>query len=355
MDRIEAVLKAVQPLPEDKRPGGVGLPAPAGGLGSLGELGGRLRTIYGARGKAGAREGGAAPLRKMLVIAAADHGVGRAGVSRYPQARTVDLVRDVLEGRAAVARLASGLQVRTVVADFGTRDEFDSAAEGEGWAAFERLRVAPGTADITEGPAMPRATALDCVRAGIDLFERDSKGWDVDLVGLGDLGLGSTTSACALAAALTGLPVDQLCGEAAGTVAGRPAARAELVRKAVERVSPDPDDAMGLLAEYGGLEIGALAGVCLAAAAGKVPVLLDGVVSTAAGMLAVKLAPATRSYLIASHEAAVPAHGALLEELGLEPLLRLRLDLGEGAGAVLAMGLVEAAWTLARADGPEDS
>jgi nicotinate-nucleotide--dimethylbenzimidazole phosphoribosyltransferase len=355
VDRIEAVLKTIQPPPEESGPEGPGLPAPTGGLGSLGELGDRLRAIYGARAKAGPGGGAAAPLRKMLVIAAADHGVARAGASRYPHSSTADLVRDVLEGRAAVARLASGLQVRTVVADFGTADEPDAAAEGEEWAAFESLRVASGAADITEAPAMPRDTALDCVRAGIDLFKRDSKGWDVDLAGLGDLGLGSTTSACAIAVALTGLPVDQLCGEAGGAVAGRPAARADLVRKAVERVSPDTDDAVGLLAEYGGLEMAALTGVCLAAAADRVPVLLDGVVSTAAGVMAVKLAPATRSYLIASHEAAVAAHGELLGEMGLEPLLRLRLGVGEGAGAVLAMGLVEAAWTLARASGAPES
>ena len=254
--------------------------------------------------------------------------------------------------RAAVAQLASGLQIRTVVADFGTTGDPHAATEDEGWAAFESVRVAPGTADITEGAAMSRDTALDCVRAGIKLFERDSKGWDVDLVGLGDLGLGSTTSACAIAAALTGLSVEHLCGEAGNSVAGRPAARAELVRLAVGRTSPDPDDAIGLLAEYGGLEMAALTGICLAAAANHVPVLLDGVVSTAAGILAVKLAPATRSYLIVSHEAAVAAHGAILAELGLEPLLKLRLGLGEGVGAVLAMGLVEAAWTLAQAGKP---
>jgi len=346
VDRIESVLKAVQPPPDGPEPEGSGIPVPSGGLGTLGDLGGRLSAIYGARGPA-SMHAEAAPLRKMLVIAAADHGVGSAGVSRYPHSSTADLVRDVLEGRTAAARLAPGLQVRTVVADFGMASEIEPV--GEGWAAYESVRVAPGTADITEGPAMSRDTALDCVRAGIDLYERDSKGWDVDLVGLGDLGLGSTTSACAIAAALTGLPVDQLSAEAGGTIAGRPAARAELVRKAVERVSPDADDAIGFLAEYGGLEMAALTGVCLAAAAGKTPVLLDGVVSTVAGVLAVKLAPATRSYLIASHESAVAAHAALLSELGLEPLLKLRLGLGEGVGAVLAMGLVEAAWTLARA------
>jgi len=348
VDRIEAVLKAIQPPPGGSGHDGAGLPMPGGALGALGYLGGRLRAIYGARTQGGTGPAVEAPLRKMLLIAAADHGVARAGASRYPHSSTTDLVGDVLEGRTAVARLASGIQLRAVVADIGTDDGPPAEAGEEGWAAFESIRVANGTADITRGPAMPRDTALACVRAGIDLFERNAEGWDVDLVGLGDLGLGSTTSACAITAALTGLPVEQLCGEAGANASPGHDAREELVRKAVERTSPDADDAIGLLAEYGGLEMAALTGVCLGAAAGRVPVLLDGVVSTAAGVLAVKLAPPARSYLIVSHEAAVTAHGALLAELGIEPLLKLRLGLGEGAGAVLAMGLVEAAWTLAR-------
>jgi len=352
VDRIEAALKAIQPPPEESSRDCPGVPMPGGALGSLGDLGRRLRAIYAARSQGGASVGVGAPLRKMLLIAAGDHGVGRAGASRYPHSSTADLVADVLEGRAAVAGLASGIQVRAVVADIGMADESRAEPGREGWAAFEKVSIAPGTGDITEGPAMPRETALDCVRAGIQLFERNSEGWDVDLVGLGDLGLGSTTSACAVAAALTGLPVEQLCGEAGANASSEYHAREELVRKAVERASPDADDAIGLLAEYGGLEMASLTGVCLGAAACRVPVLLDGVVSTAAGVLAVKLAPPVRSYLVVSHEAAVAAHGALLAELGMEPLLKLRLGLGEGAGAVLAMGLVEAAWTLARPGRP---
>lgn len=338
--RIQDVLRAIRPPEapgpgEDARP-----PVPAAALGSLGELGERLRAIYHSRrGSGGPREAGA-PLRKLLLVAAADHGVGARGVSRYPQATTAELVGDVLAGRAAVARLAPSLRVRAVVTDFGMAGEVPG--EPTGWAEFERSRVAPGTEDISERPAMSRETALESVRAGIAALDRSCEGWDVDLVGIGDLGLGSTTPACAIAAVLTGLPVDSLCGASSK----RDAARMDLVRKALERASPDRDDAVAVLAEYGGLEIGALVGVCLAAAARRIPVLLDGAVSTAAACLAVSLAPAARGYLLASHEAAMPAHRALLAELDLEPLLRLSLDLGEGAGAVLAMSLIEAGWTL---------
>ncbi len=340
MRRIEQILKDVELPPGVEVEMREDLPVPQAGLGALGELGRLLLAIYRARERSGGPREVATPLRKLLLIAAADHGVARRSVSRYPQATTAELVRDVLAGRAAVARLAPGLRVRAVVADFGVAgDAGDAAGESSGWAEFESVRVGPGTEDITKKPAMSRETAIECVSAGAALLERSCKGWDVDLVGTGDLGLGSTTSACALAAVLTGLPVGSLCGSAS---------RGELVREALDRASPDPDDAVGMLAEYGGLETGALAGACLAAAARRIPILLDGVVSTAAAALAVKLAPGVRGYLIASHAAAIPAHAALLDHLGLVPLLRLGLDLGEGVGAVLAAGLVESAWELAR-------
>ncbi len=366
MERIEECLKAVCP-PEPLPPGEEAvLPIPKRGLGALGELGRRLRAIYRSRGREGGptRRSGepGSPLRKLLLIAAADHGVASAGVSRYPQGTTSELVRDVLAGRAAVARLAPRHQVRAVVVDFGlaTKPEAETeatSADGQagpaGWAEFRSARLGAGTGDISKEPAMTRDAALDSIRAGIDSLEDLCKGWDVDLVGVGDLGLGSTTSACAVAAVLTGLPVDALCcdrGIREGADRSRAEARAGLVRRALERATVDPDDAIAVLAEYGGLETGALVGVCLAAAARRTPVLLDGVVSAAAAALAARLAPAARSYFIASHEAAIPAHGALLDELELVPILRLGLDLGEGAGAVLAVGLVEAAWVLARGD-----
>ena len=344
MKRIEETLRSIRP-PESPEPRQRARPpVPAEGLGTLGRLGETLRAIYHSRERAGGPRGAGAPLRKLLFVAAADHGASARGVSRYPQATTAELVGDVLAGRSAVARLAPGLRLRAVITDFGIKGEVPG--EPSGWAEFERSHVASGTEDISERAAMSRETALESIRAGIAALDRSCEGWDVDLVGIGDLGLGSTISACAIAAALTGRPVDSLCRSSSEP----DAARTGLVRRTVERASPDPDDAVAVLGEYGGLEIGALAGACLAASARRIPVLLDGAVSTAAACLAVRLAPAVRGYLVASHEAAMRAHGALLGELGLEPLLRLRLDLGEGTGAVLAMSLIEAAWTLVKGE-----
>jgi len=340
VNRIEETLRRIRPLgPAVARDARFALPIPKDGLGQLGRLVERLRSIYSGR-----RVG--TPLRKLLLIAAADHGIGRHGVSRYPQASTAELVRDVLAGRAAVARIAPRLQVRAVVVDFGLAADF--APNGTGWAEFDQRRVAPGTQDLSEGPAMSRETALRSVSAGMEALEHWRRGWDVDLLGTGNLGLGASISACAIAAALTGRPLGDLlgCEGPAGASGASAASRIDLVRKALERTEIDPDDAIGVLAEYGGLEIGALAGAALAAAANGIPVLLDGAVSAAAAAVAAALSPASRGYFIASHRGGLPAHGALLEHMGLEPLLRLDLDLGEGAGAVLAMDLVEAAWEL---------
>lgn len=338
MKQIEEVLRQIKPLgPEEDEITAIQLPIPKGGLGQLGRLATRLRRIYHGR-----RVG--SPLRKLLLIAAGDHGVGTHGVSRYPQASTVELVQDVLAGRAAVARIAPRLQVRAVIVDFGTSGEI--APNGVGWAELDIRKVGTGTQDFSEGPAMSRDAALRSISAGIEALEHWCRGWDVDLLGTGNLGLGASLSACAIAAALTGRPFSDILGSGAAD-SQMYSKRLGLVRKALDRARADPDDAIGCLAEFGGFEIGALAGAVLAAAARRIPVLLDGAVSAAAAAIAAAISPAARDYLIASHRGGLPAHGALLEHLGLEPLLRLDLDLGEGAGAVLAMDLVESAWELA--------
>jgi nicotinate-nucleotide--dimethylbenzimidazole phosphoribosyltransferase len=340
-ETVADVLKKIQPVTEAAADGeACASTFPLNGLGQLGKLATRLGAMR--DGPEPAAKGQDHPLRKLLLIAAADHGVGRHGISHYPQSSTTDLVRDVLAGRAAVARLAPRRQVRAVVVDVGLAEDF--AWKEAGWADFDARKVAKGTADIIDEPAMDRDTALAAIEAGINCFRRWSSGWDVDLFGVGDVGLGSSVSACALAAIITDQPVQELTGNDA-----RPGhtTRSSLVALALERVSPpDPHDAVGLLAEYGGLEIAALTGAYLAAAADRVPILLDGAVSTAAAAIAGELAPAARGYLIASHRAALPAHGALLAHLSLEPLLQLQLDLGEGVGSLLAMDLVEAALEL---------
>ena len=241
--------------------------------------------------------------------------------------------------------------MKTVVADFGVKGEIEVPAGGWAELVVSRVRtgegeaggsVLEGTEDVTRTAAMSRETALAAVRAGMDVMKSLRSGGGIDLVGTGAVGLGGEVAACAIAAVLTGKPVAELTGGGSK----RRKALAGLVQKALDRPSPDPLDAVGVLAEYGGLEIGALAGACLAAAELKIPVVLGGTVSTAAAAVALDLAPAARSYFIASDSSSLPAHGALLEYLGLAPLLALALDADEGAGAALAMGLVDAAWEL---------
>jgi NaMN:DMB phosphoribosyltransferase len=320
-------------------------------MGELGRTAERLGSLYRGRGVG-------TPLRKLLFVAAAGHG--------SPSGQTA--IRRLVEGRAPAASLAMRSKpesimksdVKAMVVDFGPRRARPSAAEGgldravpghreESWAELVSAEVAAaeGTGDVTERAAMSRQTALAAVRSGIEVMTNACSGGDVDLVGTAALGLGGEVGACAIAAVLTDKPVAELTG--AGSKGGK--ALAAAVQKALDRPSPDPLDAIGVLSEYGGLDVGGLAGACLAAAALGLPVVLGGLVPTAAAAVALDLAPAARRFLFASDRAALPAHGALLEYLGLAPLLALGLDAagGGGVGAVLGMDMIEAAWELVRA------
>jgi nicotinate-nucleotide--dimethylbenzimidazole phosphoribosyltransferase len=343
-DIIEETLGNIHP-PSAASDAATVAPPEMGGLGRVGE---KLGRIYRGREVD-------SPLRKLLLIAAADHGAPSGDVSVHPQETTAGLVRDVLAGRTAISKIVANRGARAlkaVVADFGVKA--DIAAPAGGWAELVVVGVRTGegeaggsvlggTEDVTRTAAMSRETALAAIRAGMDVLKSLCSGGGIDLVGTGAVGLGGEIAACAIAAVLTGKPVAELTGGGSK----RRRALASLVQEALDRPSPDPVDAVGVLAEYGGLEIGALAGACLAAAELKLPVVLGGLVSSAAAAVALDLAPAARSYFIASYSSSLPAHGALLEYLGLAPLLCLGLDADEGACAALAMGLVDAAWELA--------
>ncbi len=189
---------------------------------------------------------------------------------------------------------------------------------------------------------MPRAVAAVCIADGIALAEQaTTEGADVLLAG--EMGIGNTTSAAAITALFTGLPPESVTGRGTGVSDERYAAKVAVVREALTLHRPDPLDPLGVLSTIGGFEIGLLAGVMLAGAAARRPVLLDGFITTAAALIAVALAPAARSYLLASHRSAEVGHTAALDQLGLQPLLDLGLRLGEGTGALLALPLLDAA------------
>ena len=278
--------------------------------------------------------------QRVIVIAAADHGVSQRGVSAYPAAVTAQMVSNFLSGGAAINVLADHAGARVRVIDAGVAsDTGDDPALGV-------VRLGAGTKDITSGPAMTRETAERALAAGIAIVEEERASAGLDIIACGEMGIGNTTSAAAIVAATTERPAAAVTGRGTGIDDSTHARKVEAVETALQINEPDPTDGVDLLAKVGGFEIGVLAGVYLGAAARRVPILVDGLISGAAALIAVAIEPRVGEYLIAAHRSPEPGHTATLEMLGLEPLLDLDLRLGEGTGAALGMTICVAACRL---------
>jgi nicotinate-nucleotide--dimethylbenzimidazole phosphoribosyltransferase len=303
------------------------LTKPPGSLGRLEEIARRLAII-----------GGGPPRVEQPVILtfAADHGVAAEGVSAYPQSVTAQMVENFLRGGAAVNVLARDAGARVVIADFGVANP---VARSE---ALVDCRCGPGTANMARGPAMTREQALEALEAGASLAETAIAG-GADLLGTGEMGIGNTTAASAITAAITGVSAEAVTGRGTGIDAATWRHKVEIVRRALEINRPDPADAVDVLAKVGGFEIGGLAGVVLAGAAHRVPTIIDGFIATSAALVAVALVPAARGVLLASHRSVELGHARALAHLGLTPYLDLSLRLGEGTGAALFIHLARAA------------
>jgi nicotinate-nucleotide--dimethylbenzimidazole phosphoribosyltransferase len=274
--------------------------------------------------------------RKAVVVLAGDHGIVQEGVSAYPSEVTAQMVLNFLRGGAAINVLARQAGARVIIADVGVASDLPEHPH------LLRHKIAPGTSNFAHGPAMSRAQAARAVATGVEVVTAQVD-QGLDLVATGEMGIGNTTPASAIAAVYTGLPVVQVTGRGTGVDDEGLARKVEVIERALALHKPDPDDPLGVLASVGGFEIGALAGVCLGAAALRLPVIVDGFISAAGALIAVALCPAVKPYLIASHLSVERGHAPLWQALGLRPLLEMDLRLGEGTGAVLAMHLVEAA------------
>ena len=307
------------------------LTKPPGSLGRLEELVVRVAVATGSERPTVSRP--------VIFTLAGDHGVTAEGVSAYPQAVTAQMVENFCRGGAAVNVLAGHVGARVVVADMGV------AGDVPAHSALLARRLGPGTADLSRGPAMTREQATAAIAIGAALVEESA----ADCVGTGEMGIGNTTAASALTAALTGADAALVTGRGTGLDDAGWHRKVDVVRRALAVNRPDPDDPLGVLAALGGFEIAGLVGIVLAGAARRVPVVLDGFIAGAAALVAVRLCPAARAYLVAAHVSAEPGHRRLLETLGLAPLLDLGMRLGEGTGAALGIGLLRAA--LACADG----
>ena len=304
------------------------LTKPSGSLGRLEDISVQLAGIFGT-------ERPQTP-GKTVIIAAADHGVVSQGVSGYPSEVTAQMVRNILADGAAISVLCRQLGVRRVIVDAGVAGELPSSPE------IRSLCMGRGTSDISQGPAMTREQAEQCLCAGIDqAVEAANAG--ADLIGTGDMGIGNTTPASAIVAVLTGQSPQDTTGKGTGRSSEELAHKVAVVEQALAVNSPDPGDPLEVLAKVGGFEIGVLAGVILGGAMMRRAVVLDGFISGAAALIACSLSRVARDYLIASHRSAEKGHRLALSRLKLRPLLDLRLRLGEGTGAVLAMPVIEGA------------
>jgi nicotinate-nucleotide--dimethylbenzimidazole phosphoribosyltransferase len=298
--------------------------------GSLGQLESLSIQVAGIKGNPRPRI-----VHKVIFTLAGDHGVTKEGVSAYPSEVTPQMVYNFIGGGAGINVLARHVGARVVVADLGVASKIERHRD------LIDKKVAMGTQNMAKEPAMSREQAIRSLEAGIELVE-DELPKGIDILGTGDMGIGNTTSSSAIAAALTGADVATVTGRGTGLDDEVWRRKVEVIQKALEINRPNQNDAIDVLSKVGGFEIGGIAGVILAGAKYRIPVVIDGFISGAAALIATSLSPQVKPYLIASHQSVEPGHKIILEHLDLKPLLNLDLRLGEGTGAALGIFLVEA-------------
>ncbi|MBM4140500.1 MAG: nicotinate-nucleotide--dimethylbenzimidazole phosphoribosyltransferase [Nitrospira sp.] len=326
------------------------LTKPSGSLGRLEEFARRLVTITGET----------MPVlnRKVIFTFAGDHGVADEGVSAFPKEVTRQMVFNFLRGGAGINVLARHAKVEVVVIDIGVDYDFvntppsppfdpslspliKGGIKGGCGGLFVSKKVVMGTKNIRNGPAMTQEEAIRCIEVGINLAEDYTlKGYKI--FGAGEMGIANTTPSSAIAAVLTRKSISEVTGR--GTGIGDEALRNKIkvIEDAILINKPDPSDPIDVLSKVGGAEIGGIAGLILGAAAHRVPVVIDGFISTAGALIAYCLEPRTKDYMFAAHNSVEIGHKAMLKKIGLQPILDLNLRLGEGTGAALAMLIIEA-------------
>jgi nicotinate-nucleotide--dimethylbenzimidazole phosphoribosyltransferase len=314
------------------------LTMPAGALGRLLDLG---RQLCAVQETLTPRAEPAA-----VVVLAADHGVAAAGVSAYPQEVTGQMLQNFRRGGAAINVLARRQGARVHVVDLGVKDPPPSAPGSPPPALAGKTSAGPGTRDFLEGPAMTAEQADFACEVGRRLVRERLVPDGVRVVALGEMGIGNTTSASALTAALTGAAASEVAGRGTGLDDAGLRRKVTVLEEALARHfpgRPGPSDPLDALRKVGGFEIAGMVGVVRAAAARRLLVVLDGFISSVAGLLAVRLEPTVRGYLVAGHRSVEAGHRAVLGALDLVPLLDLGMRLGEGSGAALALNLVACA------------
>ncbi len=298
--------------------------------GSLGKLEDIARQIAGITGKIHNRI-----TKKAIVVMMADNGVCSEGIAMYPQDITRIGADFVTSGRMGVNFLANYAGADIIAVDVGIQVDVDLPK-------VTNRKVRYGTANFLEQPAMSRDEAVQAIEAGIEVTNTAiDQGYD--LFGAGEIGIGNTTASSAVLYGFTGAHIDRVVGRGAGLTDQAFERKKEVVKQAVRLHRPDPDDALDVLSKVGSLDIAGMAGVYLACAARRVPVVTDGLISNVAALTAMRLKPEAVDYMIPSHISFEPGAKLLKEITGLEPMLDMNMRLGEGTGCALVFSIIEAA------------
>jgi len=329
---VQKLLNDIHPLKEDYLKQAKqrldSLTKPPGSLGKLEEIAQRYAAI---------REDLNPSIDKKVIFTfAGDHGVVEEGVSAYPGEVTIQMVLNMLSGGAAINVLAGHVGAEVVVVDIGVAHDFEPA---EGLVIN---KIGYGTKNFFKGPAMTYDEALQSIKVGIALAD-EYAGKGADIVGTGEMGIGNTTPSSAILSVFTGLPALEVTGRGTGIDNGALRKKAEVIESGIKLNRPDPEDPVDVLAKVGGFEIGGIAGLIIGCAFHRIPVVVDGFISTAGALIAVALNPAINEYLFCSHLSSEAGHRQMLERLGQKPILDLDMRLGEGTGAAIAMSIIEAA------------
>jgi nicotinate-nucleotide--dimethylbenzimidazole phosphoribosyltransferase len=300
-------------------------------LGSLGRLEELAKLIVGITGKIHP-----SIKNKVIFTLVSDHGVTEEGISAYPKEVTTQMVYNFLSGGAGINVLARHVGARVVVVDIGVASDIKTDSR------LVVKKINYGTKNMAKGAAMTKAEAIKSIEVGIEVFNEEFRR-GIDIAGTGEMGIGNTTASSAITAVFTKAPIEDITGRGAGLDDKGLKNKINVIKKSLSINKPNPNDAIDVLSKVGGFEIGGLAGIILAAAAKKVPIVIDGFISGAGALVAYKIEPKVKEYMIASHCSVEAGHKVILDYLGLKPILDLNLRLGEGTGAALGISLVEAA------------
>lgn len=277
---------------------------------------------------------------RAVAVMAGDHGIAAEGVSAFPQEVTGAMVQTFLAGGAGINAVARHAGAQVWVVDMGMVPRIDPQCV-PGGHHLKVSKIAAGTASFLRGPAMSRDLAAQAILTGfghaVDLFEAG-----VQVLGTGDMGIANTTPSAAIGMVMTGCDIQEMTGRGTGLDDRGLARKKEVIARGIALNRPDRRDSLDVLAKVGGFEIGGIAGLALAGAYCRRPVVIDGFISTAGALIAHGLCPAVTDYLFAGHQSEEPGHRIMLRHLGLPPILDLHMRLGEGTGAALAMTLMQA-------------